>query len=75
MTIIDDMHNFEDASSHDNIIDLTPYENFIFALKSSETRRQYPKLLKIFLDFINIDKSKPIKERADVLYKISIENY
>ena len=69
------MQDFEDASSHNNIIDLTPYENFIFALKSSETRRQYPKLLKIFLDFINIDKSKPIKERADVLYKISIENY
>ncbi|HSF51255.1 MAG TPA: hypothetical protein VLA74_10890 [Nitrososphaeraceae archaeon] len=74
MTIIDDMEDFGDASSHDNILDLTPYENFIFALKSSETRRQYPKLLKIFLDFINIDKSKPIEERADVLYKISIEN-
>ncbi len=62
------MHN-EDAFSHNvynNKLDhLTPYENFLFALKSKETRRQYPKLLKMFFDFINIEPSKPIEERVE----------
>ena len=29
---------------------LNPYSNFLYALKSPEVRRQYPKLLKLFLD-------------------------
>lgn len=44
------MQNSDDAFSHnvfnDKLDYLTPYENFLFALKSKETRRQYPKLLK-----------------------------
>ncbi len=50
---------------------LSPYENFMFALKSKETRRQYPKLLKMFLDFTNIEPLKPIEERASILFERS----
>ena len=41
---------------------LTPFENFLFALKSKGTRRQYPKLLKMFFDFMNIEPTKPIED-------------
>lgn len=62
------MQNKEDAFSNDiynnNFDHLTPYENFLFALKSKETMRQYPKLLKMFFDFINIESTKPIEERG-----------
>jgi hypothetical protein len=46
---------------------LTPYENFIFAIKSKETRRSYPKLLKMFFDFITIVPDKPFEERATIV--------
>lgn len=65
------MEQITDVFSHESILNLTPYENFMFALKSSETKRQYPKLLKIFLDFINIDPSKTIEERANILFEKS----
>ena len=48
---------------------LTPYENFFFALKSKETKRQYPKLLKMFFDFINIEPTKSIEERANGVFE------
>ena len=53
---------------------LSPYENFLFALKSKETKRQYPKLLKMFFDFINIEPSKSIEERAHILFEKSKED-
>jgi len=31
---------------------LTPFENFMFALKAKETRRQYPNRLDKFLTFV-----------------------
>jgi len=67
------MQNKEDDFSHgiynNNFDHLIPYENFLFALKSKETRRQYPKLLKMFFDFINIEPAKPIEERAAIVYE------
>ena len=33
---------------------LTPIEKFMFGIKSPETRRQYPKLLLKFFDFLNL---------------------
>jgi hypothetical protein len=29
-----------------------PYESFLYALKSSETKRQYPKRLKVVFDYL-----------------------
>jgi len=51
---------------------LSPYENFMKALKSKETRRQYPKLLKMFLDFIKLDVSLSFEVRLNLLYEKSV---
>jgi hypothetical protein len=53
---------------------ISPYANFLYALKSSEVRRQYPKLLKIFLDTIKFELDKDIEERAYLLFQQSILN-
>jgi hypothetical protein len=37
-----------------HLLALTPYENFLFALKAAETKRQYPHRLDKFLMFINL---------------------
>jgi len=31
-----------------------PYQNFLYALKASETRRQYPRRLEYFFDFLGL---------------------
>jgi len=51
---------------------MNPYDNFLDALKSPEVRRQYPKLLKIFLDAIKFVLDKIIEERAYLLFQQSI---
>ncbi len=33
-------------------IQINPFENFCFGLRSKETQRQYPKILNIFLDYM-----------------------
>ena len=39
-----------------------PYESFLYALKSSETKRQYPKRLKVVFDYlISINELKEIQ--------------
>ena len=61
---------------------LTPFENFLFALKAKESKRQYPKRLEIFLKFINIgglnleerlcnlyNKYKPFKNITHVIHE------
>ncbi|MGD1838020.1 MAG: hypothetical protein ACPKPY_08185, partial [Nitrososphaeraceae archaeon] len=59
----------------DNSDSIKPYENFLFALKSPEVKRQYPKLLKIFLDNIKFElDEESITERANLLYAKSISN-
>ncbi|MGB7707578.1 MAG: hypothetical protein WBL64_09800 [Nitrososphaeraceae archaeon] len=35
---------------------LTPYENFLYALKAAESRRQYPHRLDKFLTFMKLKK-------------------
>ncbi|NOJ29714.1 MAG: hypothetical protein DA328_06045, partial [Nitrososphaeraceae archaeon] len=37
------------------IVESTPYQNFLYALKSKDVKRQYPIMLTRFLDFANID--------------------
>ena len=51
---------------------LSPYENFMMALKSKETRRQSPKLLKMFLDHIKLNISLTFEERVNSLYENSV---
>jgi hypothetical protein len=34
--------------------DTNPLVNFLFALMAPETKRQYPKRLEVFLDFLNL---------------------
>ena len=58
-----------------DIDDVSPYDNFLFALKSSETKRQYPKLLEIFFDSISeIDKRLEMNKKADIFYQYCIRN-
>jgi hypothetical protein len=47
---------------------LTPYDNFLYALKAKETRRQYPHRLDKFLSYLGLEGS--IKEKCATLYKI-----
>ena len=37
---------------------LTPLQKFMFGLKSSEIRRQYPKLLLKFVDFLKLQGTR-----------------
>ena len=53
---------------------ISPYANFLYALKSPEVRRQYPKLLKIFLDTIKFELDKDIEERSYLLFEQSLPN-
>jgi hypothetical protein len=43
----------ENSSKYD--ININPLVNFLFALKALETKRQYPKRLEVFLDFLNLE--------------------
>jgi hypothetical protein len=72
------MQSNDDAFSqpiyNDRYDHLSPYENFLFAPKSKETKRQYPKILKMFFDFINIEPSKSIEVRANILFEKAKED-
>lgn len=45
----------------------------MYALRTNETIRQYPKRLKIFFDY-GLDSSLNLEEQAILFYKKSIEN-
>src|SRR6476469_511968 len=47
--------NLENSSKYDD--NVNPLENFLFALKAPETKRQYPKRLEVFLDFLDLSGS------------------
>lgn len=49
-----------------------PIANFLFALKAPETRRQYPKRLEVFLDFLKLEGT--FEEKALSFYQKSLEN-
>ena len=57
---------------NENAESINPYSNFLYALKSPEVRRQYPKLLLIFLDTIKFDLDKNIEDRTYCLFQQSI---
>jgi hypothetical protein len=47
---------------------LTPYENFLFALKSKDSIRQYPNRLDKFFTFVGLEGT--IQEKCDKLYDL-----
>jgi hypothetical protein len=47
---------------------LTRYENFVFALKAKETKRQYPHRLDKFLTFVGLEGT--IQEKCNELYEV-----
>ena len=51
------------------ITETDAYSTFLLGLKAPETKRQWPKRLKFFLDFIEIIGNS-IEERARLLYEI-----
>ncbi len=50
------------------ILTLSPYDNFIYALKAKSTKRQYPNRLDRFLSFIGLEGS--IQEKYDKLFEL-----
>src|ERR1044072_7535450 len=47
--------------------EVDPITNFLFALKAHETKRQYPKRLEVFLDFLGTPGS--LKDKAMAFYQ------
>jgi hypothetical protein len=52
---------------------LTPYENFLFALKAKESKRQYPHRLDKFLTYMEFEGS--IEEKCTKLFEFSKNNF
>ena len=50
----------------------SPYDKFIYALRAKESKRQVPRRLQMFLDFINI-KSSSIEENCNLFEYICRE--
>ena len=60
----------EQQAHHKNKKD--PMTVFIYALKAPESRRQYPRRLKIFLDYLRLEGN--LKEQAEQFYLTAISN-
>ena len=48
---------------------LSPYDNFLYALKASETKRQYPHRLDKFLTYLGFEGTIP--EKCIALYQMA----
>ena len=53
-------------------VGLTPYENFLYALKADETKRQYPHRLDKFMIFMGLQGN--IQEKCLKLYEYAVGN-
>jgi xanthine dehydrogenase iron-sulfur cluster and FAD-binding subunit A len=51
---------------------LSPLQKFMFGIKSSDAKRQYPKLLEKFLNFISLTGT--IEEKCFTFYKLAKKN-
>jgi hypothetical protein len=49
-----------------------PVANFLIALKAPETKRQYPKRLEVFFNFIKLEGS--FEEKSIIFYQKALEN-
>ncbi len=51
----------------------SPYFRFLYALKAPETKRQYPKRLEVFLDYLRLQGST-IEEKSNLFYEFIIQD-
>jgi hypothetical protein len=49
------------------------YFHFMYALKDPETKRQYPKRLEVFLDYLKL-QGYTIEEKVNKFYEFVLEN-
>jgi hypothetical protein len=49
--------------------DLAPYQRFMYALRAAESKRQYPKRLQIFLDYLKVS-GLSIEEKSNNFYML-----
>jgi len=56
-------------TNQDSVVQLTPYDNFVYALKSKDVKRQYPSLIEKFLDFLQLKGE--IENKCLELYKLA----
>ncbi|KAA2283749.1 hypothetical protein [Candidatus Nitrosocosmicus sp. SS] len=61
------MQSFEHTTNGPIMMD-SPYFRFIYALKAPETKRQYPKRMEVFLDYLKLQGST-IEEKANQFYE------
>jgi hypothetical protein len=59
-----------EIESEENV--LSPYDNFVYALRVKETKRQYPHRLDIFMSFMELQGT--IEEKCAKLYDFSKDN-
>lgn len=55
-----------DVITEEKDIEIDPIANFLFALKAPESKRQYPRRLEAFLDFLKLDGS--FEEKVNLFY-------
>jgi hypothetical protein len=58
----------DDLEMENSPLSLSPYQKFMYAVNSKESKRQYPKRLQRFLDFINISSSS-IEDNCNLFYE------
>lgn len=50
------------------LLTLSPYDNFVYALKAEVSKRQYPRKLERFLWFIGLERT--IQEKCSKLFEV-----
>jgi hypothetical protein len=61
------LHSIKYNEIENQVVD-SPYFRFIYALKAPETKRQYPKRLEVFLDYLQLSGST-VEEKATQFYE------
>jgi hypothetical protein len=51
----------------------SPYLKFEYALHATATKRQYPKRLEVFFDFLNL-KGKTVEEKSNIFHTLINKN-
>ena len=52
----------------EELMTLSPYDNFVYALKAEVSKRQYPRKLERFLSFIGLEGT--IQEKCSKLFQL-----
>ena len=65
-----DFKEGQDITKDENYVD--PVANFLIALKAPETKRQYPRRLEVFFDFLKLEGS--IESKTFIFYQQELKN-